>query len=250
MLVGGGFRNTPRPRALYPLDRQIMAQDALTPLDQTLAAAARGDGSAWAVLVETYTGRVFGLIFKQCKDRDLAEEITQETFVKIVQKLATKAGEQGGYQERGKFEPWLFRIAMNNLRDEMRRRGRQARPMDMSPGSGSGGSSDSPSGWAAAEQQVVSGGPSMPSAPFDAADRSEQVALLRDAIASLPEADQEVLHLRHTAGLSFAQIAETLDQPLGTVLARGHRALGKLKKIMNPETDTHEAPKTTQARTA
>ena len=48
----------------------------------------------------------------------------------------------------------------------------------------------------------------------------------------MTEADQEVLHLRHTAGLSFAEIAETLEQPLGTVLARGHRALNKLRKLM------------------
>ena len=69
------------------------------------------------------------------------------------------------------------------------------------------------------------------------------MGLLKQAIETLPEADREVLHLRHTAGLSFAQIAETLDQPLGTVLARGHRALGKLKKRMNPQADT-------QAKTA
>ncbi len=224
-----------------------------TPLDQTLAAAAGGDGAAWSVLVETYTRRVFGLIYKQCKDKDLAEEITQDTFVKIVQKLG--GGADGAYQERGRFEPWLFRIAMNNLRDEMRRRGRQARPMDMSPAAGAGGTGDTPSGWAAAEQSVIAGGPAMPAAPMDAADHAEQVQRLRAAIAELPEADQEVLHLRHTAGLSFAQIAETLDQPLGTVLARGHRALGKLKKRLNPETtrshETSNPPaRNPQARTA
>lgn len=238
------------------VDRSGMREtstSAGTPLDQTLAAAAGGDGAAWAVLVETYTRRVFGLIYKQCKDRDLAEEITQDTFVKIVQKLGGDAG--GAYQERGRFEPWLFRIAMNNLRDEMRRRGRQARPMDMSPAAGAGGTGDRPSGWAVAEQSVIAGGPAVPTAPMEAADHKEQVQRLRDAIAELPEADQEVLHLRHTAGLSFAQIADTLDQPLGTVLARGHRALGKLRKRLNPETPrSKEVPAppacNPQARTA
>ena len=207
-------------------------------LDQTLTAAAAGDGQAWALLVSTYSGRVFGLIYKQCRDKELAEEIAQETFVKVVQKLT----QNDGYREQGKFEPWLFRIAMNKLRDEMRRRGRQARTMDMSPAA-TASSNDNASGWAAAESGVIAGGPSMPDAPLEQLDRAEQVELLQQAIATLPDADREVLHLRHTAGLSFVQIAETLDQPLGTVLARGHRALGKLKKLMNPEPNS-------QAKTA
>jgi len=213
----------------------------LSSLDQTLTAAAAGDSQAWSDLVSAYSGRVFGLIYKQCRDKELAEEIAQDTFVKIVQKLT----QNDGYREQGKFEPWLFRIAMNKLRDEMRRRGRQARPMDMSPAA-TASSNDHASGWAAAESSVIAG-PSQPDAPLDQLDRAEQVGLLRQAIATLSEADQEVLHLRHTAGLSFAQIAETLDQPLGTVLARGHRALGKLKKLMNPQTDN---PTNTQAKTA
>ena len=202
-------------------------------LDQTLIAAAAGDGQAWTDLVGAYSGRVFGLIYKQCRDKELAEEITQDTFVKVVQKLT----QNDGYREEGRFEPWLFRIAMNKLRDEMRRRGRQAKTMDMSPAA-TASSNDHASGWAASEQGVIAGGPSQPLAPLDQLDRAEQVGLLRRAIETLPEADREVLHLRHTAGLSFAQIAEALDQPLGTVLARGHRALAKLKKLMHPQADT------------
>ena len=213
-----------------------MADTSSSALDKTLAAAAAGDGQAWAQLVQAYSGRVYGLLYKQCRDRELAEELAQETFVKVVQKLT----QEGGYREQGKFEPWLFRIAMNNLRDEMRRRGRQARPMDMSPAA-TASSSETPSGWAAAESGVVAGGPWQPDQPFEQLDRAEQVDLLRQAISTLPDADQEVLHLRHTAGLSFAQIAEALDQPLGTVLARGHRALGKLKKLMNPDPEPNTA---------
>jgi len=110
----------------------------------------------------------------------------------------------------------------------------------MSPAATSG-SNETASGWAAAEQSVV-GGPWQPETPFEQLNRAEQVDLLRQAIASLPEADREVIHLRHTAGLSFAQIAETLEQPLGTVLARGHRALAKLKKIMDPQPNPQTRP--------
>jgi RNA polymerase sigma-70 factor (ECF subfamily) len=192
-------------------------------LPPTLRAAASGDGPAWEALVAAYSGRVYGLLVKQCGDRELAEELTQATFVKLVDKLTDMAG----YEERGRFESWLFRIAMNKLRDEARRRKRQARPMDMGPGPSR---QDAPS--AAATLRAGSDEGQAGERPIDVLDRAEQVEQLRSAIAELPEADQEVLHLRHTAGLNFAQIAETLDQPLGTVLARGHRALGKLKKKM------------------
>ncbi len=204
-------------------------------LDQTLAMAAQGDPDAWRDLVEAYTRRVYGLLLRQCNDRDLAEEITQATFVKVV----TKLGDEEGYEERGKFEAWLFRIAMNQLRDEMRRRKRQARPMDMTPGTGRGGEDgrEDPSEWAAAQGQIaLRREPDWPD-PTDAASTAEQVELLRDAIQTMSAADQEILYLRHTAGLSFAQIAQTLGQPLGTVLARGHRALGKLRQMLAQDGD-------------
>jgi RNA polymerase sigma-70 factor (ECF subfamily) len=202
-------------------------------LDQTLLLAAQGDQDAWRCLVEAYTRRVYGLLVRQCGDRDLAEEITQSTFVKVV----TKLGDTEGYEERGKFEAWLFRIAMNQLRDEMRRRKRQARPMDMTPGTGRSGEDgrDDPSQWAAAQDRITQRRPADWPDPTDAASTAEQVALLREAIATMTPADQEILYLRHTAGLSFAQIAQTLGQPLGTVLARGHRALGKLRQLLVKE---------------
>jgi RNA polymerase sigma-70 factor (ECF subfamily) len=205
-------------------------------LDVTLARAAKGDGASWRVLVDQYSRRVFALVVRSCGDRELAEEITQATFVKLV-------GQLGKYNERGRFEPWLFRIAMNQLRDEMRRRKRQARPMDMS---GSAGDEDRP--WAAVEGELADGSGSRGEAsargaggegeePFEAVSRAEQVERLKRAIASLGPDDREVLNLRHTAGLSFAEIARTLDEPLGTVLARGHRALGKLRKLMEESAD-------------
>ncbi len=206
-------------------------------LAQTLRAASSGDGEAWRGLVTAYSGRVFGLLVKQCGDRDLAEELTQVTFVKLVDQLGANGGEAGGYEEQGRFESWLFRIAMNKLRDEMRRRKRQARPTDMSPAAGKEDAKGSRGVFAASDEQGGLG-----EDPAERLSRAEQVDRLKTAIAGLPEADREVLHLRHTAGLSFAQIAETLEQPLGTVLARGHRALGKLKKqMLDDETETKRA---------
>lgn len=203
-------------------------------LDQTLAAAARGDDSAWRVLVQAYSTRVYALLVRQCGDRELSQEITQAAFVKVVTKISE-------YTEQGKFEAWLFRIAMNSLRDEMRRRKRQARTMDMSGGS----DSDTGEGtaWAAAEHSVTDrqghSASDEDDSPLDQVSRAEQIERLKRAIKQLSPADQEILNLRHTAGLSFAQIAETLEQPLGTVLARGHRALAKLRKLME-EADDNE----------
>ncbi len=185
-------------------------------LDRTLRAAADGDQAAWRHIVDVYSGRVYGLIYRQCHDRALAEEVTQAAFVKVVENL-------DHYSEEGKFQGWLFRIAMNRLRDEMRRRKRQAMPMDFT---------ETPlAGMAAPPSREQTAGAD-PSAPLLEAERD---AALHEAIARLPEADREILHLRYTSELSFQEIADALDQPLGTVLARGHRALKKLRAMLEPD---------------
>lgn len=183
-----------------------------------LAAAAGGDEHAWRGLVERYGRRVYALLVRMCHDRELAEEITQATFVKLVEAL-------DDYQESGRFEAWLFRIAVNRLRDEMRRRKRQATPMGMTPGNGGDGGA-----WQAVEAGLSDAGSV---SPLETMTRAEQLAQLQVAVEQLSEADREVIYMRHTAGLTFAQIAEALEQPIGTVLARGHRALAKLRKIMD-----------------
>lgn len=181
-------------------------------LDEMLTRAAAGDERAWRQLVEAYSGRVYGVVYRQCGDRELSEEITQSTFVKVVQKL-------DGYNESGRFEAWLFRIATNRLRDEMRRRKRQANTVDFTA------SPPESIGFAGR-------GDESPDRPLVEAERNTQLAA---AVATLPEADQELLHMRYVGELSYQQIADTLEQPLGTVLARGHRALKKLKAKLAEE---------------
>ncbi len=211
-----------------------------------LARAAAGQVEAWDELVACYTPRVYGLLLRQCRDPSLAEELTQITFVKLVETLVPAPQHPGQdqievsppavYTEQGQFEAYLFRMAMNKLRDEMRRRKRQAIPTDMSPGA-LRLSKPNAAGDPAATSGHASGTP--PLSPLDALEHAEHLQRLRAAVDALPDADREVLHLRHTAGLSFAQIAQSLDQPLGTVLARAHRAVNKLRhafpEVQSPE---------------
>ena len=178
-----------------------------------LRRAGEGDEQAWNEVVETYGSRVYALLFSRCRNAELAEELTQSTFCTVVTKLSA-------YDEQGKFEPWLFRIAMNRLRDEMRRRGRHAVNVANDTLSGMETSPRVPSGTTGGGQEQL-----------------ELSQALREAVASLPEADQEILHLRHVSGLSFKQIAEVLQQPLGTVLARHFRAFKRLKEMLGVEED-------------
>jgi RNA polymerase sigma factor (sigma-70 family) len=121
----------------------------------------------------------------------------------------------------------------------MRRRKRQARPIDMTGGTADEAAGTTPTAgeWIAVQDKATPLGATPPADPLEQVSRTEQIQQLRHAVGQLSQADQQILHLRHTAGLTFKQIAETLEQPLGTVLARGHRALAKLKDLIGPEPD-------------
>lgn len=177
---------------------------------ELLNAASHGDQAAWRSLVEHFAPRVFGLLRAQCGDADLAEELTQSTFCTMAAKIES-------YVEAGKFEAWLFRIALNRLRDEGRRRARHAAPTD-----------DAVLASLTGTGRPSARGPTDVAVPDD-------IAALRVAMSKLSPADQRVVHLRHASGLSFKEIAEALDEPLGTLLARHHRALKKLKELIAGE---------------
>lgn len=177
-----------------------------------LRAAGEGDGEAWRELLGLYARRVFALARSRCHDDDLAEEITQSVFVTVAGKLSG-----GEYAERGRFESWLFRIAINRVRDEIRRQRRQADPADP-----------------ATLAEIAGRNGRLPAAE----DGEERFAAMRRALARLGENDQEVIHLRHHAQMSFKQIAELLGEPVGTLLARHHRALRKLRQMIQEDDTT------------
>ncbi len=174
-------------------------------LGALLAGAARGDAVAWEGIVRLYARRVFALAKSRCRSSDVAEEITQSVFAT----MAAKLGGEGGYRELGRFEPWLFRVAMNRVRDHVRREKRSMARGELREGVAS----------------------------LDPREPSPQVELgrLREAMEELSDADREVVELRHHAQMSFKQIAELMDEPIGTLLARHHRALRKLKDLLGGE---------------
>ncbi len=177
-------------------------------LPALLDAASSGDEQAWRTLVDRYWRRVYALVRSRCGRSDLAEEVTQSVFVTCATKLR-----DGGYQERGKFESWLFLVAMNRLRDELRRQRRQATPTNPDNMAG-----------------IASEGSRRDADNRD--ELNEQFEALKEAVAQLPEQDREIVELRHHAGMSFKRIAQMLDEPIGTLLARHHRALKKLRTLM------------------
>lgn len=181
-------------------------------LASLLSGAAGGDQAAWRAIVDLYGRRVFAMARSRRLRRDLAEEVTQSVFATV----AIKLRQAGGYSEQGRFESWLFRITINRVRDELRRLGRHAQPTD-------------PHQF----QELIDR--SSTRSPEERHDALATFAALREALDSLPEADRDVIELRHHGGLEFKRIAEILGQPIGTVLARHHRALRKLKQLLESE---------------
>ncbi len=175
-------------------------------LGALVAAAAAGDETAWESIVSMYARRIYAMAKSRLHDAESAEEITQSVFATLAARLR-----DGGYEERGRFESWLFRITMNRVRDEGRRRRRRSAetiPIDAC-GVGVG--------------------------PCDPEYDDGRIGALREAVAGLDGPDREVIELRHHGQLSFAQIADLLGEPIGTVLARHHRALKKIRRVIEAE---------------
>ena len=177
-----------------------------------LAKCQAGDRTAWDTLVDAYWQRLFGYALRATNNAELAQDLVQETFLRIVQRL-------GRYDDQGKFEAWLFRILVNLVRDH-------GRSLSRHPTQSTTVECD---GQRIELVDELSG--NVPP-PFDPLHLQEDVDALQVAMRKLPEADRQILLLRHFADMPFKDIARTLNCPIGTVLARAHRALAKLRSLM------------------
>ena len=169
-----------------------------------------GNEIAFEELLNRHKGRVYSYIMMICKNRDLAEDIFQETFVKAINTLKT-----GKYNEEGKFLPWIMRIAHNLTIDHFRKNAKMPRVDSKRE------DFDIFSTIRISEKNVQ--------------DELIDHQILEDVkklIDFLPEEQKEVILLRHYSDLSFKEIAEQTNVSINTALGRMRYALINLRKLI------------------
>ncbi len=174
-----------------------------------------GDRDAFRVLVERYQKRVYALARSVLKDSEEAADVTQEAFIKAFRSLASFKGEAGFYT-------WIYRITNNLCIDFLRRHGgSETVPYDDAL-------PDTPAGEAPAAVLSTRLGTN----PQRSVLRRELADKLEDALGQLPEKHRVILILREVDGLSYEELAETLEIPKGTVMSRLFHARAKMQAIL------------------
>ncbi|QOW11314.1 sigma-70 family RNA polymerase sigma factor [Kaistella flava (ex Peng et al. 2021)] len=173
-----------------------------------------GDEKALAVLIERHQKEIFTFIFYKLMDETLANDIFQDTFMKIIVTL-----KEGRYNEEGKFVLWAKRIAHNLVIDHFRLKAKHNKVSETSYDNEEFSIFDLISGQEEnIEEQLIS--------------RQIQEDLMK-MLDYLPENQQEVIRLRFFDGLSFKEIADQTDSSINTTLGRVRYALINLRKIMD-----------------
>jgi RNA polymerase sigma-70 factor (ECF subfamily) len=169
-----------------------------------IRAAQAGDRSAFARLVERYWDRLYRWLYHLTRDRHVAEDLAQETFMKALAALAS-------FRAGSNFRAWVFKIGHNNFVNHKRADRRTRHPL--------------PDDAAASE---VGG-------PVDAAENREALELVGKAVAGLPSDFRSALLLRVEEGLSFREVARVLGTTEETARWRVFKARQKLIKVLAPE---------------
>ena len=166
----------------------------------------KGETAAGDTLVKRYHEPLIRYLQRVARNDHLAEELFQQTWLSVLDHLDKFDAKSAA----GGFKAWVFRIATNKANDHWRAKGREK---------------------IASEGLKLVLDDSMPEAGFRL-ELTEQEAKLRQAIEQLPESQRQVLMLRYYSNLKFVEIAEMLGCPLNTALGRMHKAMLKLKQLM------------------
>jgi RNA polymerase sigma-70 factor (ECF subfamily) len=177
---------------------------------EIIKATINGDTGAFSVLVERYSRDVYGFAFFMAKDKSDAEDITQETFVKVWKNVKKFKPEQ-------RFKSWLLTIARNTTIDYIRKR-RHAVFSDFDDEEGSNAIVET----LADEERLAD----------EVAELAESAGDTADAVKKLPDIYRSVLALRYEGGLSFEEISKILKKPVNTVKSQHRRALIALRETM------------------
>ena len=180
-----------------------------------MALARAGREAAYRELLHRYERPVFSLIYRMVRDRATSEDLTQETFIKVLNALES-------YRPEFKFSSWIFKIANNASIDHLRRRELDTLSLDGSPDART---SDEVQATAL---QASDRGPS----PLAALESRELGTAIEQAVAKLRPEYRSCILLRHVEGRAYEEIAEALDLPLGTVKTYIHRARLELRESL------------------
>lgn len=178
--------------------------------DHDLVAQYRdGNEQAFEVLIRRHQKRIFLQIYSKVQDSEIADDLFQETFIKIIRSLR-----KSNYEEKGKFLPWAIRVANNTTLDFFRRESRKKefRPNGEFTVFDTYGESDQPF-----EQELI---------------ESQINEDLHKLITYLPEEQRQVLELRVFCNYSFKEIAEETNVSINTALGRMRYAVGNIQKLM------------------
>jgi RNA polymerase sigma-70 factor (ECF subfamily) len=166
-----------------------------------IAGAQQGDRQAFGELVRRHREGVVNVVYRMCGDAALAEDAAQEAFLRAWRNLER-------YNPRFAFRSWVYRIALNLAVDALRRE----RPTTDLDAESLATESDGPEDWL---------------------ERKQQAEQVRRAVLDLPPASRAVLVLREYEGLSYREIADALDIPVGTVMSRLNYARGQLRRALS-----------------
>lgn len=189
------------------------AQSGSPPDDDLLLTqrVARGDEEALGHLYDRFGQAVYSLCLRIVRDSATAEELTQEVFVRLWRSAASFDA------QRGRLSTWLLRIAHNLALNEIRRR--QSRPVTAPDAD-----------WEAESATLAD--TSAESDPAQLAALRERAMAVRAALAKLPEAQRVAIELAFFGGLSQAEVAAALGDPLGTVKSRIRVGLQRLRELL------------------
>ncbi len=182
--------------------------------DQEIVALARsGEQVAYRELVRRYERPLFSLLYRMVRDRELAEDLAQETFVKALNAIES-------YRPEYKFSSWIFKIANNAAIDHLRRRELDTLSLEGSP------HAETPEAIEATALQIGD----RQESPLDEVQARELGGEIEAAIAKLRPEYRSCILLRHVEGRTYEEIAEILGLPLGTVKTYIHRARNELRR--------------------
>jgi RNA polymerase sigma-70 factor (ECF subfamily) len=172
-----------------------------------------GQRRAYDELVSRYKGRLFSFILRMVKDPTLAEELTQETLIRVYIHAEK-------YREIARFSTWVFTIATNLVRNKMRQRSRRPRLVSLNP--------------APEDDEMPVDPPDRSADPSESIQRDELERIMAEAASRVPEKYRIPFLLREVEQLSYEEIQQVTGLKLGTVRSRINRARNRFRQLIKP----------------